>query len=393
MTGQIEAGLEMLGGCGLDGRETGSFWLADYPESDIDFEPFARNFRTATKSRKPLVELLPLVRAVVCSGLSAYRSGRVVLYSRTKNARGTDPRPCNAVIDFLIASGLAEGRKGYWNIDDPTLNRTSCYRGSAALVRMFPGARIGHRYYSPPEYLVELRDAHGNVVQGFRTANSARARSVAEVNRALRRANIAINGQQIRGVQYHRVYNRTWDLGGRFYHPVQTSRKEDRAFITIDGEPTVERDYRALHIALAYAKVGLPMPEGDPYTISGMSRDAVKLTSLITLNGGTRRGVRKRLIDDGLLAWAKRADELVEAFLDKHAAISDLLGTEDIGLELQHLDAEIAERVMLEMLAREAVVLGWHDSFVVQKGRADELSAVMRDAYRDIVGFDSPKVR
>ncbi len=79
-------------------------------------------------------------------------------------------------------------------------------------------------------------------------------------------------------------------LGGRFYHQVQTSHKDERALITIDGERTVERDFAALHIALAYALAGLDMPQGDAYTIGDYDRKVMKLVALVSLNGGSLPG-------------------------------------------------------------------------------------------------------
>jgi hypothetical protein len=57
------------------------------------------------------------------------------------------------------------------------------------------------------------------------------------------------------------------------------------------------------------------------------------------------------------------------------------------------LDSDIAERVFLEMAAKEVCTLGWHDSFVVQKSRSNDLVEVMQNAYRDIVRSEPPLIR
>jgi len=72
-------------------------------------------------------------------------------------------------------------------------------------------------------------------------------------------------------------------------------------------------------------------------------------------------GIRKKLLDDDMPQWAKRAGELLDAFTLKHEAISDLMGQDNIGLRLQNLDSDIAERVFLEMAAKDVCTLGWHD--------------------------------
>ena len=135
------------------------------------------------------------------------------------------------------------------------------------------------------------------------------------------------------------------------------------------------------------------MPPGDAYTIEGYDRNAIKLTALVTLNGGTVAGIRKKLLDEGMTTWAKRSGELLDAFITKHEAISDLMGEDNIGLRLQNLDSAIAERVLLEMTARDAVALGWHDSFIVRASRSDELVEVMQNAYRDVTGKEPPVIR
>jgi len=370
-----------------------AFWLSDYPDSNIDFMPIVKEYKLATGSKKASVHILPVLRSVICCGLSSYRGGRVVLYNRSKQAGRGDPRPVITAVAWMIGKGMAEGVKGFWSQDDPTLNRVSSYRGTSALAAMFKGAKTGARYYEAPEYLTELRNAAGQVIKGFKTALDPRSKSVASINRMMAKSLIEIDGQTVRGVAYHRVFNRDWNLGGRFYNQIQTSKKGERALITINGEPTEEKDFRALHIALAYALVGVDLPDGDPYDLPGFSRTAVKLCALVTLNGGTVAGIRKKLLDDDMPQWAKRAGELLDAFTLKHEAISDLMGQDNIGLRLQNLDSDIAERVFLEMAAKDVCTLGWHDSFVVQKSRASELVNVMENAYRDIVRSEPPLIR
>lgn len=370
-----------------------AFWLADYPESNIDFFPIAREFKESTGSKKPLIRLVEVFRPVICCGISSYRTNRSVIYNRSKQAHRGDPRQTLAVIDWLDEQGIIETTKGYWNQDDPTLNRTSCYNGTPILAKLYPGAKTGPRQYQPPEYLVEIRDKNGDVIKGFRTAINPRAKAVAKVNQFLDKARIEINGQRVKGINYHRVFNHDMTLGGRFYHQVQTSHKDERALITIDGERTVERDFAALHIALAYALAGLDMPQGDAYTIGDYDRKVMKLVALVSLNGGSLPGIRKKLIDEGMPQWSKRAGELQDAFFTRHEAISDMVGQENIGLRLQNLDSQIAERILLEMTAKGVAVLGWHDSFIVQKSREADLVETMKAAYREIINREPPAIK
>lgn len=91
--------------------------------------------------------------------------------------------------------------------------------------------------------------------------------------------------------------------------------------------------------------------------------------------------------------WSKRAGELQDAFFTRHEAISDMVGQENIGLRLQNLDSQIAERILLEMTAKGVAVLGWHDSFIVQKSREADLVETMKAAYREIINREPPAIK
>ena len=374
------------------GQAPDAFWLSDYPETDIDFDAFAEKYKADTRSKRPKVNVIEILRSVVCSAINAYRGDRVVLYSRTKNMRGTNNRPAVAIVDYLADQRLIDDFRGHAGFENEK-GTTSYFCGTPALVSAFPGAKLGARCFRPPEFLVELRDDRGGLLKGYRTASIDSARTTELINSAIRKSQIEINGQQVRNVRLHRVFNKSFDLGGRFYHQAQTSPKRDRLTITIDGEATKEPDFRALHIAIAYALVGVPMPPGDPYQIPGMDRKAVKLTALVLLNGGSGRGLRQRLLEEGMGSWARKADLLEKSFWELHHPIEGLRGTENVGLRLQRLDSLIAEEIMLKMAARGVVVLPWHDSFVVKQSHADELIEAMQNAYKAVIGSPSPEVR
>ncbi len=57
------------------------------------------------------------------------------------------------------------------------------------------------------------------------------------------------------------------------------------------------------------------------------------------------------------------------------------------GMELQYADSQVAERVMLRMMALGAVVLPIHDSFIVRNSYEDELWNVMLEEYEKAFGY------
>ena len=70
-----------------------------------------------------------------------------------------------------------------------------------------------------------------------------------------------------RNVFVRRVFNdNSWERGGRFYGGWwQLINREVRSDIMINGKPTVEVDYKAMHIALLFSEIGYHH-EYDPYT-------------------------------------------------------------------------------------------------------------------------------
>ena len=60
----------------------------------------------------------------------------------------------------------------------------------------------------------------------------------------------------------------------------------------------------------------------------------------------------------------------------------------DIGLKLQYLDSQITSDILDYFLDREIAVLPIHDSYIVAEQYEDELYEVMREKYRNRMGFD-----
>lgn len=109
-----------------------------------------------------------------------------------------------------------------------------------------------------------------------------------------------------------RVFNnRSWEFGGRLYGGAwEHAHEEDRRRITINGEPTVELDFHALHPTLIYVREGLSLV-GDPYVIDiewpGSAVDLRKLAKTTfnrLLNGGSTR-LNTREEDKALLGGMK----------------------------------------------------------------------------------------
>jgi hypothetical protein len=76
-----------------------------------------------------------------------------------------------------------------------------------------------------------------------------------------------------------RIFNGSFDRGGRFYchgssfQNMPASQRPELELV-VDGvvHPVVEIDYSNLHITMAYAEAGAPLPEGDQYAVDGLHR-------------------------------------------------------------------------------------------------------------------------
>jgi hypothetical protein len=86
------------------------------------------------------------------------------------------------------------------------------------------------------------------------------------------------------------------------------------------------------------------------------------------------------------LTWA----ELSQAIMSFHKPIAHHFYT-GVGLRLQRLDSDIAEKVLLHFAQNGIAILPLHDSFLMHNGYETWLEPVMRQAFEDVVGLP-PKI-
>ena len=189
-----------------------------------------------------------------------------------------------------------------------------------------------------------------------------------------------------------RIFNNgSFKQGGRFYGGWwQEVPKKWRTFITIDNRSTCEIDYSGMHLRMLYAREELPMPEEDPYSLPGCSnevRSFLKVALNIIINADSRdKAIRaiKREQDTSVLTPAyPDVESLIDAFAKKHAPIRHLFYS-GLGVELQYIDSQVAERVILELGKDGIVVLPVHDSFIVPEQYEDRLRDAMYEAFEEI---------
>jgi hypothetical protein len=186
----------------------------------------------------------------------------------------------------------------------------------------------------------------------------------------------------------YRVFNNeSFDLGGRFYGGWWMGlSKQDRVRLRINDEPVAELDYAGFHPRILYDLARNFAPQA-PYELPGrlaeVPRDLCKkaFAQLLNSSGGTIRapkGARAQL--PRRVSWK----QVVAAMEQKHAPVAHWF-RKGRGLELQAIDARIAEQVLLHMAQRGVPCLPVHDSFIVPASQAAALQEEMDKAYRSVV--------
>ncbi|QWV98641.1 hypothetical protein KP005_04965 [Geomonas nitrogeniifigens] len=200
----------------------------------------------------------------------------------------------------------------------------------------------------------------------------------------------------------YRVFNNgSLKQGGRFYGGWWISAPSIvRKYITINGDPTVELDFSAMHIHLLYAKVGINYADKgvDAYTLElgpyslrdeRDDRDLNKLILLTAFNAKTptkaASAVFNELRKEGkLYQYQVRDHKLIKAKLDllkkKHPHIASLVAN-DYGRELQYYDSCVVEKVISYFIRKGIPVLTVHDSVICQVQHADTVMNVMYNAF------------
>lgn len=198
-----------------------------------------------------------------------------------------------------------------------------------------------------------------------------------------------------------RVFSRgRWDLNGRFYGGWwQQIDSGTRNVIRIDGAPTVEIDFRGLHVAILSKERGYPIV-GDPYEVppnvldsvdEWEQRELLKRLVLTAINAksiktafkafrdGYAQGTRGRSLKD------RELERLLSVFIEKHPHLEETLGS-DQGIRLMYEDSQIAEKIINHFTAMEIPVLCIHDSFIIDHRRSLLLKKQMENVTNHLFG-------
>jgi hypothetical protein len=187
-----------------------------------------------------------------------------------------------------------------------------------------------------------------------------------------------------------RIFNNdSFEQGGRFYGGWwQSLPKEYRGFITINGKPTIELDYKGMHMKIMYAAEGIQNSEDETYIYGELDRDDVKKAILTAINSSSineaAASINKRIWPSITRAEVKA---ILDSFVAKHSQIECWFYS-GRGIHLQYIDSQIAEMVMREMRVKhECLALPIHDSFIVDAEMESILKTEMDIAAKKIISM------
>jgi hypothetical protein len=345
-----------------------------------------------------------------------YDPAQWLAYSRRKEVYGpgrryvspsTSLRTVTAVVDYLAGAGLVDHRRGsYSRSEVGGFGYRSRIRTRPALAALLEG------YGASPETLGFAPWTELVLLKGtpeYRGGPKALlpytdTPETDGMRRDLRDLNVFLTGFRIdleapldadearrigaeRSSHLRRTFNNgRWDHGGRFYGGWwQLLRKASRAGLLIDGEQTVELDFRSFHPRLCYHLEGHPLPpEVDPYTVEGLEgpeqREAVKVAfnQLLNIAEGAKPKAKAKAL--GVLPRGLSYADLLARIEAAHPIIGTWFRS-GRGVELQRIDSDIAADLLLHLREKGICCLPVHDSFIVPLSTQADLGRAMVEAY------------
>lgn len=324
--------------------------------------------------------------------------------------QGITYRAARRCVEYLAATGHVEMHKGFLKRGAyeglGNLGRRTRLRATAKFMQVMDSAvgislpAIRQRSVTETIWLKGRAASRGQAkplleYEDNDHTNAMRDR-LACVNALLAKTTIALGGNlgaegegdalNLAAVQLRRVFNNgSFSQGGRFYGGFwQAMPSDQRSRLRLNGEPVVELDFASMHPRLCYHLEGHPLPaDGDAYTLEGLAgatpRSLIKRAFGQLLNGGDGR-LRQPPEAKGLLPKGLSWGKLTQAVEERHQLIRGWLRC-NRGLELQALDADIADMVLHALAVQGIPCLPVHDSFLVQRSAEAALGETMILAY------------
>ncbi len=336
-----------------------------------------------------------------------------------------------AIIHRLEEVGMIELSTGSYSGPGVSTNRTSRMRAAEPLRAKFREAKYGRMDlgHAENEECIILRGGNNRDVEYEDTAETNRMRDeLRAYNDLLNCTFVDLPGVEDSHIErdiavgpragektivpffpenkfVRRIFSRNdWNSNGRFYGGWwQQIGSQLRKTIHIDGVPTVEVDYKAMHVNILSLEKGVKL-ESDPYDLPEVllegadprtQRRYLKALVLTAINAANSKSAYQAF-RDGQPAGDparnfKNADleRLLTAFVDKTPQLDGSLFA-DQGIRLMNVDSRIAEDVLRASIAEQLPILCVHDSFIIDYRHVKRLRYLMARASHRVVGRALP---
>ena len=193
----------------------------------------------------------------------------------------------------------------------------------------------------------------------------------------------------------------SWQLGGRLFGGgFQQLSKEERKWITINGEPAVELDIKSCHTTMAFAHVGIDWyAQSDQDLYSRLEkddwpRDVVKKAFNIMMNAKSRNAAVGSLnyeqarsgflMENGMVPFKKWSTDLVQSIQDAYPELEDVFYAE-LGNHFMNKEGNICIAIAEWGVEEQVPVLTVHDSFICPTSMAHKLGEVIGVCFGKIV--------
>lgn len=195
--------------------------------------------------------------------------------------------------------------------------------------------------------------------------------------------------------QYKRVFSRSsFYKNGRYNsHWVQNLPKRWRPYLSINGNETVEVDFKSCSINILYAQKTGKLCEGDAYDIyeiNHFDRDEIIKPIMQTLLNSESEYSAIMSIYSTLRKKTGSTDHniknIIDSCLARHSEIEEYF-LSDIGIELMNTESMITTKVLSYFISEDIPCLNIHDSFIVESNYEDMLIESMITASREVLSI------
>lgn len=360
----------------------------------------------------------PTVLGVVITNLLAcIKKSNLLVYSRSKgkstnSKKGITARKVMRCIEFLSDEGYITNHVGtaHAKMEKRQISYvcpTNKFIEEWSVKELVEEAMES---YQNALQVIELRD---DQKQSLKYRNNQDIKKMEEVVRNLNRMNEVV---QIRGGEgetltnfYCRIFNESFDYGGRFYKAdvlaIKNKQTSARLDITIDGQSVVEVDYSNLHFRIAAALENLDYENIPLDVYSGIlddetneiDRRIVKLAVNIMFNCYNEASAEKAINleinkltqEEKSVYTLGKAKSVILLIYDAYPEFIELFcNSRSYGRVLQNADSHLANDILEVMIERGIPCLPVHDSFIVQTKYMNLLCETMGNCFRNRFNVD-----